>query len=193
MEGAASWYEADIERVLVTEEQIRTRTAELAAQVAEDYRGAGELWLVCVLKGAAVFTADFARELARHNLPVKVEYMQASSYGERTTSSGVVRLRKDLDQDVVGAHVLVVEDIVDSGLTLSWLMRYLSGRGAASVEVVSLFRKPKAVRSAPPIKYVGFDLPDEFVVGYGMDFAERYREIPFVGVLRADASTGSAG
>jgi hypoxanthine phosphoribosyltransferase len=185
MGGAgSSWYEPDIERVVVTPEQIADKTSELAAQIAEDYRSVDELVLVCVLTGAFVFTADLARELGRRGVPVQLEFMQASSYGQAATSSGVVRLRKDLDRDISGAHVLVVEDIVDTGLTLSWLLKYLEGRSAASVEVVTLLRKPAAIRSAPPLTYVGFDIPSEFVVGYGLDYAGKYREVPYVGVLK---------
>ena len=182
----ARWFEADIGQVIATEEQIREKTAELANKVAADYPGAEELLLVAILKGAFMFTADFARELGRHGPPLHLEVMAVSSYGQGVTSSGVVRILKDLDQDVEDRHVLVVEDIVDSGLTLSWLLRYLASRGAASVEVVTLFRKPEAVKAALPLKYVGFDIPTEFVVGYGLDYRERYRELPFVGVLKPE-------
>jgi len=182
----AGWYEADIERVIATEEQIRQQTAKLAARVAADYKDVDRLLLICVLKGAIMFAADFTRELGRLGVPVELEFMAASSYGQGTSSSGVVRVLKDIDREVVGRHVLVLEDIVDTGLTLSWLVKYLTSQGAASVEVVTMFRKPAAVRSAPPLKYVGFDIPSEFVVGYGLDYAERYREIPFVGVLKPE-------
>jgi hypoxanthine phosphoribosyltransferase len=117
---------------------------------------------------------------------VELEFMAASSYGQGATSSGVVRILKDLDRDIAGRHVLLVEDIIDSGLTLSWLLKYLTSQATASVEVVTLFRKPDAMRSAPPLKYVGFDIPTEFVVGYGLDYAERYRELPYVAVLRPE-------
>ena len=117
--------------------------------------------------------------------------MAVSSYGQGTTSSGVVRILKDLDRDIAGRHVIVVEDIVDSGLTLSWLLKYLESRSAASVEVVALFRKPDAVKVPVPVKYVGFDIPNEFVVGYGLDFAERYRELPYVGVLKPEVYAGA--
>jgi hypoxanthine phosphoribosyltransferase len=189
----ARWYGADIAQVIATEEQIREKTAGLAKQVAADYQGAEELLLVAVLKGAFMFTADFARELGRLGPPLHLEFMAVSSYGQGVTSSGVVRILKDLDQDVEGRHVLVVEDIVDSGLTLSWLLRYLASRGAASVEVVTLFRKPEAVKAALPLKYVGFDIPTEFVVGYGLDYRERYRELPFVGVLRPEVYASLRG
>src|ERR671916_2074676 len=182
-----SWYDADIDRVIITEDQIREKTAELAKQVSADHaQSTGGLLLVCVLKGAVMFVADFARELGRHGPPVELEFMAVSSYGQGTTSSGVVRILKDLDRDIAGRHVIVVEDIVDSGLTLSWLMKYLQSRSAAAVEVVTLFRKPDAVKVQVPVKYVGFDIPSEFVVGYGLDFSERYRELPYVGVLKPD-------
>src|SRR5690348_15251167 len=128
-----------------------------------------------------MFMTDFARALP---VPVQLEFMAVSSYGSGTTSSGVVRILKDLDRDIAGRHVVIVEDIVDSGLTLSWLMKYLQSRQPASVEVVALFRKPDAIKVPVPTKYVGFDIPSEFVVGYGLDYNERYREVPYVGVLR---------
>ncbi|WP_326549885.1 hypoxanthine phosphoribosyltransferase [Micromonospora sp. NBC_01813] len=182
-----SWYDADIDHVIITEEQIREKTAELAKQVATDYADVeGGLLLVCVLKGAVMFMADFARALGRQGPPVELEFMAVSSYGHGTTSSGVVRILKDLERDIAGRHVLVVEDIIDSGLTLSWLLKYLESRSAASVEVVALFRKPEAVKVPIPVRYVGFDIPTEFVVGYGLDFAERYRELPYVGVLKPE-------
>jgi hypoxanthine phosphoribosyltransferase len=184
---AEGWYDADIDRVIISEEQIREKTAELAKQVSVDHADAdGGLLLVCVLKGAVMFMADFARSLGRHGPSVEMEFMAVSSYGQGTTSSGVVRILKDLDRDITGRHVIVVEDIVDSGLTLSWLMKYLQSRSPASVEVVALFRKPDAVKVSVPVRYVGFDIPNEFVVGYGLDFAERYRELPYVGVLKPD-------
>jgi hypoxanthine phosphoribosyltransferase len=188
--GAGSWYEPDIERVVVTAEQIADKTTELAKQIAADYESAEEVLLVCVLKGAVLFTADLARALGRCGVPVQMEFMQASSYGQGATSSGVVRLLKDLDRDISGTHVLVVEDIVDSGLTLSWLLKYLEGRSAASVEVVTLLRKPSALRTAPRLKYVGFDIPPDFMVGYGLDYAGRYREVPYVGVLKPEVYRG---
>jgi hypoxanthine phosphoribosyltransferase len=182
-----SWYDADIDRVIITEAQIREKTAELAKQVSADYATVEDgLLLVCVLKGAVMFMADFARALGRQGPATELEFMAVSSYGQGTTSSGTVRILKDLDRDVAGRHVIVVEDIVDSGLTLSWLLRYLASRKAASVEVVTLLRKPEAVKVSIPVKYVGFDIPNEFVVGYGLDFAERYRELPYVGVLKPE-------
>jgi hypoxanthine phosphoribosyltransferase len=176
-------YAADIERVVVSATDIQEKITELARKVEADYTGsdAGPLLLVGVLKGAFVFMADFAREL-RH--PAEVEFMAVSSYGSSTTSSGVVRILKDLDRDIAGRHVLVVEDIIDSGLTLSWLLRNLASRNPASVKVVALLRKPDAVKVPVEVPYVGFDIPNEFVVGYGLDYAEQYRGLPFVGVLK---------
>jgi len=181
-----SWYDADIDRVIVSEEQIREKTTELAKQVAADYGEVDSVLLVCILKGAIMFMADFARALGRQGRRVELEFMAISSYGQRSTSSGVVRILKDLDRDIADRHVIVVEDIVDSGLTLSWLLKYLQSRSAASVEVVALLRKPDAVKVQVPVRYIGFDIENEFVVGYGLDFAERYRELPYVGVLRSD-------
>jgi hypoxanthine phosphoribosyltransferase len=182
-----SWYDADIDRVIISGEQIRERIGELAKQVAADHAGTkGGLLLVCVLKGAVMFMADFARALGRHGPATELEFMAVSSYGQGSTSSGVVRILKDLDRDITGRHVVIVEDIVDSGLTLSWLMKYLHSRSPATVDVVALFRKPDAVKVNLTVRYVGFDIPNEFVVGYGLDFAERYRELPYVGVLKPE-------
>ncbi len=175
----------EIERVLISEERIATRVAELAAVVDAEYAGR-EILLVGVLKGAVMFMADFARAL---RTPVSLEFMAVSSYGSATSSSGVVRILKDLDRDIVGQHVIVVEDIIDSGLTLSWLVRNLTSRGPASVGVVALLRKPEAGKVEVPVDHVGFDIPSEFVVGYGLDYAERYRDLPFVGLLRSEAVT----
>jgi hypoxanthine phosphoribosyltransferase len=178
-------YSADIERVVVTEDEIKAKIAELAKRVGDDYTGIEPL-LVGVLKGAVMFMADFARELPR---PVQMEFMAVSSYGASTSSSGVVRILKDLDKDITGRHVIVIEDIIDSGLTLNWLLRNLASRNPASVEVVALFRKPDAVKVPVEVKYVGFDIENEFVVGYGLDYAERYRDMPYVGVLKPSVYT----
>ncbi len=181
------WYDADIERVIITEDELRAKVGQLAKQVATDYESADDLLLVCILKGAVMFMADFSRALAAVGGPaVELEFMAVSSYGQGTTSSGVVRIIKDLDRDITDKNVIVVEDIVDSGLTLSWLLRYLESRSARTVDVVALFRKPDAVKVPVPVKYVGFDIPNEFVVGYGLDYSERYREVPFVGILRPE-------
>jgi len=181
---SSAWYDADIEKVIISEAEIREKTDELASKIAADYSHVSSVLLVCVLKGAMMFMADFARAMGRNGCPVEMEFMAISSYGQRATSSGVVRILKDLDRDIAGRHVIVVEDIIDSGLTLSWLLKYLASRTPASVEVVALLRKPDAIKVQVPVKYVGFDIPTEFVVGYGLDFAERYRELPYVGVLK---------
>ncbi|AHD22504.1 hypoxanthine phosphoribosyltransferase [Rhodococcus pyridinivorans] len=176
-------YENDIASVLISEEQIKERTAELAQSVAERYPvGApeGDLLLIGVLKGAIFFMTDFARALP---IPTQMEFMAVSSYGSSTSSSGVVRILKDLDKDIAGRNVLIVEDIIDSGLTLSWLLKNLSTRNPASLEVVTLLRKPEAVKIDVEVKDVGFDIPDEFVVGYGLDYDERYRDLPYIGTL----------
>jgi hypoxanthine phosphoribosyltransferase len=169
----------DIERVIVTEEQLQTRIKELAVQVGKDYEGK-DLLLVGVLKGAIMAVADFSRALQRH---VDMDWMAVSSYGSGTKSSGVVRILKDLDRDITGRNVLIIEDIVDSGLTLSWLKANLESRGVGSVEILSILRKPEAAKIEVNVKYVGFDIPKDFVIGYGLDFDEKYRNLPFIGVL----------
>ncbi|CAB4627094.1 MAG: hypoxanthine phosphoribosyltransferase [Actinobacteria bacterium] len=169
----------DIERVIVTEEQLQTRIKELAVQVGKDYEGK-DLLLVGVLKGAVMAVADFSRALQRH---VDMDWMAVSSYGSGTKSSGVVRILKDLDRDITGRNVLIIEDIVDSGLTLSWLKANLESRGVGSVEILSILRKPEAAKIEVDVKYVGFDIPKDFVIGYGLDFDEKYRNLPFIGVL----------
>lgn len=169
----------DITKVLVTKEQIREKIAEIAAQIDEHYEGKN-LLLVGVLKGAVPFMADLARAM---ELPTTQDWMAVSSYGSGTMSSGVVRILKDLDTDVKDRDVLIVEDIIDSGLTLSWLTANLKARGAASVEIVTLLRKPDAAKVEIAVRWVGFDIPNEFVVGYGLDYDERYRSLDGVGVL----------
>jgi hypoxanthine phosphoribosyltransferase len=169
----------DLERVLIEEKEIQARIAELGAEVDADYAGR-EVLLVGVLKGAVMVMADLARAL---HVPAQMDWMAVSSYGSGTKSSGVVRILKDLDGDISGRHVLVVEDIIDSGLTLSWLLRNLESRGAASVEVFALLRKPEAAQVDVNVRYIGFNIPNEFVVGYGLDYGERYRNLPFVGTL----------
>ena len=169
----------DIERVIVTEEQLQARIKELAAEVDRDYEGK-DLLLVGVLKGAVMAVADLSRALQRH---IDMDWMAVSSYGSGTKSSGVVRILKDLDRDITGRNVLIVEDIVDSGLTLSWLKANLESRGVGSVEILSILRKPEAAKVEINVKYVGFDIPKDFVIGYGLDFNEKYRNLPFIGVL----------
>ena len=177
-------YDGDIASVLITEDAVREKTAELAEQVGKDYADLcvppDDLLLVGVLKGAVMFMTDFARALP---IPVQLEFMAVSSYGSATTSSGVVRILQDLERDIGGRHVLIVEDIVDSGLTLSWLLKNLESRQPASLAVCALLRKPDAVQMDVAVRYVGFDIPNEFVVGYGLDYAERYRDLPFIGTL----------
>ena len=169
----------DVERVIVTEEQLREKIAELAARVDADYKDR-DLLLVGVLKGAIMAMADLTRAMQRH---IDMDWMAVSSYGSGTKSSGVVRILKDLDRDITGRNILIVEDIVDSGLTLSWLRANLMSRGAASVEILAILRKPEAAKVEVDCKYVGFDIPPDFVVGYGLDFNEKYRNLSFVGVL----------
>ena len=179
----ADLYSGDIKSVLLSEDQIRAKTAELAALIADDYqdRESGQdLLLITVLKGAVMFVTDLARAIP---LPTQLEFMAVSSYGASTSSSGVVRILKDLDRDINGRDVLIVEDIIDSGLTLSWLLRNLATRGPKSLRVCTLLRKPEAVRAELDVEYIGFDIPNEFVVGYGLDYAERYRDLPYIGTL----------
>ena len=179
-------YEADISSVVVSAEQIQGKLEELAAAIDADYAGR-EVLLVGVLKGAVMVMADLARKLT---VPVTMDFMAVSSYGSATSSSGVVRILKDLDRDIAGQHVLIVEDIIDSGLTLSWLLRNVRSRGPASVEICALLRKRDAAQTDLDIRYLGFDIPSEFVVGYGLDYAERYRTLPFVGLLRPHVYAG---
>jgi hypoxanthine phosphoribosyltransferase len=169
----------DVEKIIATEEQLQSRIAELAAQVDSDYKDKNVL-LVGVLKGAIMAMDDLTRAMQTH---IEMDWMAVSSYGSGTKSSGVVRILKDLDRDITGRHVLIVEDIVDTGLTLSWLTSNLLSRGAASVEILTILRKPEAAKVEVKVKYVGFDIPTEFVVGYGLDFDEKYRNLSFIGVL----------
>ena len=171
--------ESDIERVIVSEVDLQARIKELAAQVDADYEDRDVL-LVGVLKGAVMAMADLTRAMQRH---LEMDWMAVSSYGSGTKSSGVVRILKDLDRDITGRNVLIVEDIVDSGLTLSWLKSNLESRGAANVDILAILRKPEAAKVDVAVKYVGFDIPTDFVVGYGLDFDEKYRNLPFIGVL----------
>jgi hypoxanthine phosphoribosyltransferase len=170
---------SELEKVLLTEDEIAAKLAELARRIESDYAGQ-DLLLIAVLKGAVMVMADLAREL---KLPVEVDFMAVSSYGASTHSSGVVRIVKDLDISLEGRNVLIVEDIIDSGLTLHWLKQNLASRNPASIEVCALLRKPDALKVDVDPKYVGFDIPNEFVVGYGLDYAERYRNLRSIGVL----------
>ena len=169
----------EIERVLLDEAAIGARVVELAASIDADYSGRDVL-VVGVLKGAVMFMADLVRAM---KTPVEMDWMAVSSYGSGTQSSGVVRILKDLDSDITGRHVLIVEDIIDSGLTLSWLRANLESRGPASVEICALLRKPDAVKVEVDVKYMGFDIPNKFVVGYGLDYAEKYRNLRGIAVL----------
>jgi hypoxanthine phosphoribosyltransferase len=171
--------EGDLSDILFTQEEIHAKIAELARRIEADYAGE-KLLLVGVLRGAVMVMADLARELS---LPIEMDWMAVSSYGSGTQSSGVVRILKDLDTDLTGRKVLIVEDIIDSGLTLSWLRGNLQSRGAASVEICALLRKPDAAKVHVDVAYVGFDIPNAFVIGYGLDYAEKYRNLRGVGVL----------
>ena len=177
----ANRYGDDVEAIVIPEDVLQERIQELADMVSEKYRDSEEdLILVCVLKGAVFFLTDFARKLS---IPAEMEFMAVSSYGNSTTSSGVVRILKDLDKEIAGRDVLVVEDIIDSGLTLSWLLRNLRNRNPKSLEVVTLLRKPDVQTAKIDLLDIGFDIPNEFVIGYGLDYAERYRDLPYVGTL----------
>ena len=169
----------DVERVIVSEIDLQKRIKDMAAQVTSDYKDR-DLLLVGVLKGAIMAMADLSRNMQRH---VDMDWMAVSSYGAGTKSSGVVRILKDLDNDILGRNVLIIEDILDTGLTLSWLTENLLSRGAKSVAVLTVLRKPDAATVKVEAKYVGFDIPSEFVVGYGLDFDQKYRNLPFIGVL----------
>ena len=166
--------EGQLAHVLLTEEELHNRIAELALQIAADYPEDEDLLLVGVLKGAVMVMADLARALPRQ---AQMDWMAVSSYGSGTMSSGVVRILKDLDTDIVGRNVLVVEDILDSGLTLSWLLKNLGSRKPKSIEVFTLLRKPEGMKMKVDAKYVGFDIPNEFVVGYGLDYDQNYRRL----------------
>lgn len=179
---------ADISEILISEQEIEDKISMLAKQITEDYRGK-DLLLVGVLKGALVFMADLCRHI---DLPLEFDFMAVSSYGASTKSSGVVRILKDLDYEISGRHVVLVEDIIDSGLTISYLLRYLETREPASLEICSLFWK-KGEQAVPlEVKYPGFEIPPVFVVGYGLDYAERYRNLPYIGVLKPEAYASDA-
>ena len=169
----------DLDHVLHTSEQVQARVRELGQQIDRDYAGK-ELLLVGVLNGAIMVMADLSRAMSSH---CTMDWMAISSYGSGTKSSGVVRILKDLSTDITGVHVLVVEDIIDTGLTLSYLMTNLRSRNPASLKIMTAFRKPEAAQNAVEVAYVGFDIPNEFVVGYGLDYAERYRDLPYIGTL----------
>lgn len=173
----------DVKEVLISEEQIAAKVEEIAAQINRDFEGK-PLLIIGVLKGANLFVADLIRKI---EIPMILDFMAISSYGTSTESSGAVKILKDLDEDIKGMHVVVVEDIIDTGLTLSYLSKNLESRGALSITLCTLLDKPERRKAHINVKYKGFDIPDEFVVGYGIDFAEKYRNLPFVGVLKPEA------
>jgi hypoxanthine phosphoribosyltransferase len=179
-EATATTIHADVQEVLLTEDQIQARVAELGAQLNADFAGL-EPVLISVLKGSIVFLADLVRSM---ELPLSIDIMEVSSYGAATETSGQVRILKDLSNPIEGRHVIVVEDIIDTGLTLNYLLRYLREKGPASLRICCLLDKPARRLTEIPIDYVGFTIPDRFVVGYGLDYGERYRNLPYVGVLR---------
>src|SRR5262245_26454489 len=174
--------ERAVDEILIDEQTLQTRIAELGEAVSADYAGR-DLLLIGVLKGAVFFMADLMRRLT---VPCEIDFMAISSYGAATDSSGVVRILKDLDVNIAGRDVLVVEDIIDSGLTLSYLMRNLKARRPGSLEICALLTKPERREIDVPVRYVGFEIPNKFVIGYGLDFAERYRNLPYIGVLHPD-------
>ena len=175
----SSHVENDLVNILFTQAQIQQRLGEMAVQITEDYEGR-DLLMVGVLRGAVMVMADLSRAMPRH---LEMDWMAVSSYGSGTKSSGVVRILKDLDTDISGRHVLIVDEIIDTGLTFSWLVNSLGSRGPASVEIATLLRKPEALAMPVEPKYIGWDIPNEFVVGYGLDYAEKYRNLRCIGTL----------
>ncbi|WP_019228434.1 MULTISPECIES: hypoxanthine phosphoribosyltransferase [Sedimentibacter] len=175
----------DIKKILIAEDELQAKVKELGAKITEDYQGK-DLLLVCVLKGAVLFVSDLMKRI---DLPLEIDFMAISSYGSNTQSSGVVRILKDLNQSIEGRNVLIVEDIIDSGLTLSYLAENLKARGPESVEICTILDKPDRRTTNLDIKYTGFQVPDEFVVGYGLDYAEKYRNLPYIAVLKEEVYT----
>jgi hypoxanthine phosphoribosyltransferase len=174
--------ENDVGEVLISHEQIREKTKVLGRRITEDYAGKNPL-LICILKGGLMFLADLMREI---DLPLEIDFIAVSSYGDSTESSGVVRILMDLERNIQGRHVLIVEDIIDTGRTLTYIIENLRTRGPASVKVCTLLDKPSRRELEIPIDYVGFTIPDKFVIGYGLDYGEIYRNLPFVGVLKPE-------
>ena len=170
----------DIQEILLTEEMLKNKVAELGAQITRDYADK-EIFAIGILRGAVVFMADLIRAIER---PVQIDFMAVSSYGMQADSSGIVRILKDLDSSITGKHVLIIEDIIDSGQTLSYLIKNLSERKPASIQLCTLMNKPERRKVDLPVKYVGFEIPNEFVVGYGLDYAEKYRNLPYLGILK---------
>ena len=175
----------DVERILLSEEQIKARVAEIGRQITMDYEGKKPL-LVSVLKGSVIFMADLMRAI---DVDCEIDFMSVSSYGRSKSSSGVVRILKDLDHDITGKHIIVVEDILDSGLTLSYILDMLKSRGAASLRLCTLLDKPERRRVSVAVDYSGFTVPDDFVVGYGLDYGETYRNLPYIGILKPEVYT----
>ena len=172
----------DIQETLYSEDAILKRVKELSEQISKDYQGK-DLIVVGILKGSVIFTSDLVKHI---EIPCSLDFMSVSSYGNSSESSGVVRILKDLDQDIEGKDVLIVEDIVDTGVTLSYLLEYLNARKAASIEIVALLNKKARRKSNVEAKYIGFEVPDEFIVGYGIDYSEKYRNLPFIGILKRE-------
>lgn len=172
----------DVKEVLFSEEVLRKRVKELAVQISSDYKGK-ELVVVGILKGSVVFTAELIKDI---DIYCELDFMAVSSYGNSTETTGVVRILKDLDNSIEGKHILIVEDIVDTGTTLSYLLKYLKARKAASIEIVALLNKPARRKVELPVKYIGFEVPDAFIVGYGIDYAEKYRNLPYIGILKPE-------
>ena len=170
----------DIQEVLLTEQMLADKVAELGAQITRDYADK-EIFAIGILRGAVVFMADLIRAIER---PVQIDFMAVSSYGMQADSSGIVRILKDLDSSITGKHVLIIEDIIDSGQTLSYLIKNLTERKPASIQLCTLMNKPERRKVDLPVKYVGFEIPNEFVVGYGLDYAEKYRNLPYLGILK---------
>ncbi|MGB9813951.1 MAG: hypoxanthine phosphoribosyltransferase [Thermovenabulum sp.] len=174
----------DIKEILISEEEIKAKLKELGKRITEDYKGVDNILLVGVLKGAVLFIADLVRHI---DLPLEIDFMAVSSYGASTESSGVVRILKDLEQNIQGKNILIVEDIIDSGLTLSYLYNLLKSRKPADIKICTLLDKPSRRKIDIKVDYVGFEIPDYFVVGYGLDYNEKYRNLPFIGVLKPEA------
>ncbi len=186
LDGDVHPSEADVESILLSPEQIATRVAEMGAQISHDYEGKDPVF-IAVLVGAAIFSADLLRQIT---IPCSLDFMAISSYGKETRSSGVVRVMKDLDESIESRHVIIVEDIIDTGLTLNYLLDNIRNRNVASVRVAALLDKPSRRLTKVDVDYIGFEVPDEFVIGYGLDFAQRYRNFPYVGVLRPEVYGG---
>lgn len=172
----------DIKEILLSEEQIEKRVGELAKRISEEYKGKN-LLIVGILKGSVLFASELLKKI---DIPCEIDFMAVSSYGNSTETSGVVRILKDLDNSIEGKDLIIVEDIVDTGVTLSYLVQYLKGRNVNSIEIVSLLSKPARRKVDIDVKYIGFETPDEFLVGYGLDYAEKYRNLPFVGILKRE-------